>query len=72
MSEVITAARSQPIRSTHEPPITRREVAAIFRVHVNTVDNWVRRGCPSHTWGMRTRRFYETEVRDWLHSDPTD
>jgi phage terminase Nu1 subunit (DNA packaging protein) len=48
-----------------EPFVTRRELAAIMHVSVGTIDNMVREGLPSVTWGRRTRRFRASTAIAW-------
>ena len=45
--------------------VSRRELAAIMGVSVGTIDNMVRQGMPSTTWGRRTRRFRPSTAIAW-------
>jgi excisionase family DNA binding protein len=45
--------------------VTRRELAEIMGVSVGTIDNMVRQGMPSTTWGRRTRRFRASTAIAW-------
>lgn len=45
--------------------VTRQELADIMRVSVGTIDNMVRAGMPSVTWGRRTRRFRASVAIAW-------
>lgn len=55
--------------TTTEPFLTRQELADRLQLCVTTVDAMVADGCPSYTWGRRTRRFLLSEVLAW---DPTE
>ncbi len=48
-----------------EPYVTRRELAALMGVSVDTVDRLVLEGMPSVTWGRRTRRFRASVAIGW-------
>lgn len=48
--------------------VTRRELAQMMSVSVGTIDNMVRRGMPSTTWGRRTRRFRASTAIAWAHA----
>lgn len=55
---------------TYEPVkveryVTRRELAEIMGVHVNTIDRMAAAGMPSETWGRRTRRFLPSQAIAW-------
>lgn len=52
---------------TSEPYLTRAQVARHFAVHINTVDNWIKRGCPKHTWDQRMVRMRLSEIESWLN-----
>jgi phage terminase Nu1 subunit (DNA packaging protein) len=43
----------------------RRELARIMGVGERTIARWVAEGCPSETWGQRSRRFLPSEVIEW-------
>jgi excisionase family DNA binding protein len=45
--------------------VTRRELAALMGVSVDTVDRLVADGMPSVTWGRRTRRFRPSVAIAW-------
>jgi excisionase family DNA binding protein len=45
--------------------VDRTEMAAILGVSLATLDRMVAEGCPSETWGRRTRRFKPSEVVEW-------
>jgi excisionase family DNA binding protein len=45
--------------------VTRQELARIMGVSVGTIDNMVREGMPSTTWGRRTRRFRASTAIAW-------
>lgn len=64
MSKVVPIRGRAP---TSEPFVTRAQAAEHFHVHVHTIDNWIRQGCPSHTWGQRMRRLRVSEVEGWLN-----
>ena len=38
--------------------VDRHELAEIMRVSLRQIDKWVKAGMPSHTWGLRRRRFF--------------
>jgi phage terminase Nu1 subunit (DNA packaging protein) len=54
-----------PLSRTTERFVTRRELARIMGVGERTVARWVTEGCPSETWGQRSRRFLPSEVVEW-------
>jgi hypothetical protein len=45
--------------------VTRRELAALMGVSIDTVDRLVAEGMPSVTWGRRTRRFRPSVAIAW-------
>jgi len=45
--------------------VTRRELAALMGVSIDTVDRLVTDGMPSVTWGRRTRRFRPSVAIAW-------
>lgn len=47
--------------------LTRRELARLLNVGERTIARWVTEGCPSETWGQRSRRFLASEVIEWTH-----
>ncbi len=51
----------------HSPEryVTRRELAALMGVSIDTVDRLVADGMPSVTWGRRTRRFRPSVAIAW-------
>lgn len=46
--------------------LSRRELADRLGIGLKSVDKLVNEGLPSHTWGLRTRKFLWSEVRRWL------
>jgi phage terminase Nu1 subunit (DNA packaging protein) len=48
-----------------EKYVSRRELAELMGVSVQTVDRMVRAGLPSETWGRRTRRFRPSVAVAW-------
>jgi hypothetical protein len=52
-----------------DPPreqwLTRRELAAHWRISLKTLDELVREGLESETWGRRMRRFNLVEAEAW-------
>lgn len=63
-SASVTGLPVQPV----ERYVTRRELAGIMRVSVGTIDNMVREGMPSTTWGKRTRRFRASTAIAWAQA----
>jgi excisionase family DNA binding protein len=53
--------------STPDRYVSRAGLAEHLSVSVKTIDRIVREGCPSHTFGLRLRRFKVAEVERWLH-----
>lgn len=51
-----------------EPYVTRQQLAAIMNVSVSSIDNMVREGMPSETWGMRSRRFRPSRAVAWARA----
>lgn len=50
-----------------EPFLTREELAAELKVHLNTVARWAKQpGFPEEAWGPRTLRYQMTPVLRWL------
>ncbi len=45
--------------------VTRRELAVLMGVSIDTVDRLVSDGMPSVTWGRRTRRFRPSVALAW-------
>jgi phage terminase Nu1 subunit (DNA packaging protein) len=60
-SATVTGLPTQQV----ERYVTRRELAGIMGVSVGTIDNMVRAGMPSTTWGRRTRRFRPSTAIAW-------
>lgn len=56
------------IQGGGERYISRRELADRLGVGLRSVDKLVKQGLPSHTWGLRTRKFLWSEVQRWLRS----
>lgn len=54
-----------PLNRKPERWLTRRELAAHLNVGERTIARWVTEGCPSETWGQRSRRFQASEVIEW-------
>jgi predicted DNA-binding transcriptional regulator AlpA len=54
-----------PLNRDPERFVTARELAGIMHVGERTVARWVAEGCPSETWGQRSRRFLPSEVMAW-------
>jgi phage terminase Nu1 subunit (DNA packaging protein) len=52
--------------------VDRRQLAAIMRVSLATVDRLVSEGMPSETWGRRTRRFRPSVALAWARSRSCD
>jgi excisionase family DNA binding protein len=59
---------------TQEPEryISRRELAALMGIHPTTVDKLVKKGGPSVTWGLRTRRFKASVFLAWAKAQGQD
>lgn len=45
--------------------LTKKELAEFLKVHVNTIDNFVRQGMPHYRFG-KSVRFDQTEVLEWF------
>lgn len=60
-------AHRPPTVSATEPEcyVSRRELAFLMGVSIDTVDRLVVEGMPSVTWGRRTRRFRPTVAIAW-------
>jgi len=60
-------AHRRPRVSRTEPEcyVTRRELAFLMGVSIDTIDRHVIEGMPSVTWGRRTRRFRPTVAIAW-------
>ena len=46
--------------------LKREELAERLGIGLTKLDELVKDGMPSHTWGLRVRRFLWSEVRRWL------
>ena len=55
-----------PLRGEPEVYINRQQLAQRLGVGLTTVDAWRVEGMPSHTWGLRVRRFRFSECEQWL------
>lgn len=55
-----------PIRGEPEVYLTRRQLAARLHIGLTKLDELVKAGMPSHTWGLRVRRFKFSECERWL------
>lgn len=55
-----------PLRGEAEVYLTRRQVAARLGIGLTKLDELVRAGMPSYSWGLRVRRFKFSEVERWL------
>jgi|GEM_PF-4047893 len=53
------------LQTTVEPFVSRRELARLMGVSIDTVDRLVVEGMPSVTWGRRTRRFRASVAIRW-------
>ena len=49
-----------------EPYLDREEIKTRLGIGYTTLDKLVKEGMPSHTWGLRTRKFLWSEVQRWL------
>lgn len=65
--------------SAGEPPfvekeryVTRKQLAEIMGVSLDTIDRMVREGMPSETWGMRARRFKPSVALAWARTRETN
>lgn len=56
------------LRPEPEPYLTRREIAERLHIGLTKLDELVKEGLPSHTWGLRIRRFRFGEVESWLRA----
>jgi excisionase family DNA binding protein len=54
--------------SEPEPYVTRQELAEFMGVSVRTIDQMVRQGMPSETWGIRSRRFQKSRAVAWARA----
>lgn len=48
--------------------LDRKGVAELLKVHVNTVDNLVKKGMPSYKIG-KSRRFDKDEIINWVKEE---
>ena len=53
---------------TTESFLTRQELADMMRVSLSTLDQMVKEGMPSVTWGRRTRRFRASAAVAWAQA----
>lgn len=62
------SAKSRTRQAPKSTLLTRRELAALLDVHMQTVTKWERAGLPIAKRGRRGKpsRYDETEVRAWL------
>jgi excisionase family DNA binding protein len=63
-----SASRVVPLRSEAEVYLTRHQVAERLGISLTKLDQLVKDGCPSYTWGLRVRRFKFSEVERWLRA----
>lgn len=49
-----------------EKELTSSELCEILRVSYQTVKRWRKEGIPHRSYGPRTKRYLESEVRKWL------
>lgn len=62
-----------PLPQPGEPFLTREELAAELKVHLNTVARWAKQpGFPEEAWGPRTLRYQLGPVLTWLRSREKD
>jgi excisionase family DNA binding protein len=61
-----TPAHVVPIRSEGEVYITRAQLAERLGIGLTKLDQLVKEGMPSHSWGLRVRRFRMSEVDRYL------
>jgi hypothetical protein len=62
---VSKGGRRSSLPTTIEPFVSRRELARLMGVSIDTVDRLVAEGMPSVTWGRRTRRFRPSVAIRW-------
>jgi hypothetical protein len=53
-------------QGTGERYLGRRELADRLGIGLTSLDKLVSEGLPSHTWGLRTRKFLWSEAQRWL------
>ena len=46
--------------------LTSNELCEIMRISHQTVKRWREEGMPHRSYGPRTKRYIESEVREWL------
>jgi hypothetical protein len=64
-TSVSDGGRASLLRAMIEPFVSRRELARLMGVSIDTVDRLVAEGMPSVTWGRRTRRFRASVAIQW-------
>jgi hypothetical protein len=64
-TSVSDGGRGPSLRTTIEPFVSRRDLARLMGVSIDTVDRLVLEGMPSVTWGRRTRRFRASVAIRW-------
>lgn len=76
MSEVarvidFNAARARRVARAQEPWMTKREAAAYCRVHISTIERWVKdRGFPQHKrWANGVARYRASEIDEWMEGN---
>jgi excisionase family DNA binding protein len=58
----------KPTLKTYEIPLTRKELAAMFRVTERTIDRHIQKGTLQCTiLGNKTVRFYEYQIEAFLN-----
>src|ERR1700743_199125 len=67
-TSVSDRGRGYSQRTTIEPFVSRRELAGLMGVSIDTVDRLVLEGMPSVTWGRRTRRFRASVAIRWAEA----
>lgn len=55
----------QPDSLDHEPLLSRKEIAEIFKISLVTLHDWMKRGLPSHKQRGRVY-FLRSEVMDYF------
>lgn len=68
MDDEVVDLSVQPV----EHYVDRRQLANIMGVSVSTIDNMVRDGMPSVTWGRRMRRFQPSTALAWAQERPAN
>lgn len=54
--------------ATPERFVSRQELAQIMGIGLTTLDDFVKAGMPSETWGLRTRRFLPSQAIAWARA----